>query len=43
MFDFDYQQYIDRVDEWIVEHSRRVMLVFLVATVVFAGGATMVT
>ncbi|PSP72911.1 hypothetical protein BRC86_11270 [Halobacteriales archaeon QS_3_64_16] len=27
MFDFDYQRYIDRVDEWIVDRSRRVMLV----------------
>jgi predicted RND superfamily exporter protein len=43
MFYPDYQRYIDRVDEWIVDRSRRVILVFLVATVIFAGGATMVT
>lgn len=43
MFEFDYQRYIDRIDEWIVERSRTIMLAFLVLTVVFAGGATMVT
>jgi len=34
----DYQRYIDWADDRIVEDSRKVVLVFLVVTLVFAGG-----
>ena len=34
----NYQWLIDRIDGYIVDHSRRVILLFLVATMVFAGG-----
>ncbi|WP_049898727.1 efflux RND transporter permease subunit [Halococcus agarilyticus] len=34
----EYQRYIDRVDEWITERPRTVILVFLVLTAVFAVG-----
>jgi predicted RND superfamily exporter protein len=34
----EYQRYIDRVDEWITERPRTVVLVFVVLTLVFAGG-----
>ncbi len=34
----DYQRYIDRIDEWITERPRTVVLVFVVLTLVFAGG-----
>ena len=34
----NYQWLIDRVDGYIVDHSRTVVLLFLVATMVFAGG-----
>jgi predicted RND superfamily exporter protein len=34
----DYQEAIDRVDKWIATDPGRVMLVFLVVTVLFAGG-----
>ena len=34
----EYQRYIDALDDYIVEDSRRVVLVFVVLTLVFAGG-----
>ncbi|WP_435076643.1 efflux RND transporter permease subunit [Halococcus sp. AFM35] len=34
----DYQRYIDRIDEWITQRPRTVVLVFVVLTLVFAGG-----
>jgi len=34
----NYQWLIDRVDHYIVDHSRTVILVFLVATLLFSGG-----
>ncbi len=39
----DYQALIDRADEWIVGRSKTVLLVFLVSTLVFAGGLTQVS
>ena len=35
---FDYQAVIDRVDEWITERPRTIILVFLVVTVLFGVG-----
>jgi predicted RND superfamily exporter protein len=34
----EYQRYIDWIDEWITERPRTVVLVFVVLTLVFAGG-----
>ncbi|WP_324666223.1 efflux RND transporter permease subunit [Haloarcula sediminis] len=35
---FDYQRYIDVVDDWIVHRDKTVIGVFLVATLILAGG-----
>jgi predicted RND superfamily exporter protein len=34
----DYQRYIDRVDEWITERPRTVIIAFVLLTVVFGAG-----
>ncbi|EMA42309.1 hypothetical protein C448_11251 [Halococcus morrhuae DSM 1307] len=34
----DYQRYIDRIDEWITERPRTVVIAFVLLTIVFAGG-----
>ena len=34
----DYQRYIDRIDGWITERPRTVILAFVLLTLVFAGG-----
>ncbi|MFB6255965.1 MAG: RND family transporter [Haloplanus sp.] len=34
----NYQWLIDRIDDYIINHSRQVILLFLIATVAFAGG-----
>ena len=39
----DYQRLIDVADEYIVEHTRRVVVVFLVLSAVFAAGLTNVS
>jgi len=35
---FDYQRFIDRADDQIVNHPKRIVVAFLLLTVVFAGG-----